>query len=105
MLPYNEHTPTYDLQQVQWLVGQGNLTCFVSEAALLGGGALSIDYDGIVAIVLSLAEEDFYKTMEAERCPGLWQDVYHRRVVEVELYIKLQIDHLGRAVVIQFKER
>jgi len=105
MLPYNKYTPTYDLRQVQWLVGQGELTCWISDAALVGGDALLIDRDGIVDIVLSLEPNDFYKTMEAVRCPGLWQDVYHRSFGEVELYIKLQIDHLGRAVVIQFKRR
>lgn len=105
MLPSNENTPTYDLQQVKWLVGQGELTCFISKAALLGGDDLQIDRDGIVEVVLSLEPEDFYKTMEAERCPGLWQDVYHRWVEGEELYIKLQIDQAGCAVVIQFKRR
>lgn len=105
MLPSNENVPTYDLQHLQWLVGQGELTCFISEAALLGGEELQIDRDGIVEVVLSLGPEDFYKTMEAERCPGLWQDVYHRWTEGVEWYIKLQIDQEGCAVVIQFKPR
>ena len=105
MLPFNENKPTYDLQQVQWLAGQGELTCFISKAARFGGEELHLDQDGIVEVVLSLESKDFYKTMEAERCPGLWQDVYHRWVGEVELYIKLQIDQAGRAVVIQFKRR
>jgi len=97
--------PTYDLHEVQRLVGQGELTRLISNAAIFGADALLIDRDGIVDVVLSLEPQDFYKTMEAERCPGLWQDVYHRRSGEVELYIKLQIDHRGRAVVIQFKRR
>jgi motility quorum-sensing regulator/GCU-specific mRNA interferase toxin len=105
MLPYDEHTPMDDLQQMQLLVGQGAMTCRVTEAALLGGEALGMDRNAIVAVVLSLEPGDFYKTMEADLCPGLWQDVYHCRVNELELYIKLQVDHTGRAVVIQFKRR
>jgi hypothetical protein len=105
MLPYDEHTPTYDLQQVQWLVGQGELTCLISETALLGGDALHIDRAGIVDVVLTLEPKDFYKTMQAERALGLWQDVYHRRFGEIELYIKLQIDRRGCAVVVQFKRK
>jgi hypothetical protein len=106
MLPYKPSgdRPTYDLQEVQRLVGQGELTRFISNAAILGADALLIDRDGIVDVVLSLEPQDFYKTMEAERRPGLWQDVYHRRLGEVELYIKLQIDHRRGAVVIQFTQ-
>jgi hypothetical protein len=43
--------------------------------------------------------------MEAERLPGLWQDVYHLRYGSVDLYIKLQISARGRGVVVQFKKR
>lgn len=64
-----------------------------------------MDRNAIVAVVLSLEPGDFYKTMEADLSPGLWQDVYRRCVDERELYIKLQVDHTGRAVVIQFKRR
>jgi motility quorum-sensing regulator/GCU-specific mRNA interferase toxin len=104
MLPYEE-TPTYDLEQVQWLVGQGELTSYISEAAIRGGEALQIGVDGIVEVVLSLEPGDFYKSMEAERRLGRWQDVYHRWLGDVEVYIKLQIDDSGRAVVIQFKRK
>lgn len=77
MLPYDEHTPTYELQKVQWLVGQGALTCSVSRMASRGGEVVSLDRNGIIAVVLSLEPQDFYKTMESEQRPGLWQDVYH----------------------------
>jgi hypothetical protein len=105
MLPFYERSPTYDLQQVQRLVGQGPLSYKISSAAMMGGKELFIDRHAIVDVVLSLERDHFYKTMEAELFPGLWQDVYHLRVGGVELYIKLQIDEDGRAVVIQFKRR
>ena len=52
----------------------------------------------ICEVVCLLLKENFYKSMEAEKKPGLWQDVYKRAGV----YIKLQID--GCAVIISFKE-
>ena len=105
MLPFEEFTPTYDLQQVQWLVGQGELTRVISHAALCGADALGFDREEIVEAVLSLSAGDFYKSMESERFPGLWQDVYHLWFNEAMLYVKLQIDEKGRAVVIQFKRK
>ena len=105
MLPYDDLTPTYDLRQVQWLVGQGELSRVISKAAKRGGTEMAMEINGIVEVVLALEPADFYKTMESEQLPGLWQDVYHRRVGDVEAYIKIQIDRLGRGVVIQFKRR
>jgi len=105
MLPSKENTPTYDLQQVQWLVGQGELTRVISEAAFVGADELGFDREELVEAVLSLDPNDFYKSMESERFPGLWQDVYHLSFEGAELYIKLQMDAKGRGVVIQFKKR
>jgi motility quorum-sensing regulator/GCU-specific mRNA interferase toxin len=105
MLPFNEHTPTYDLQQVQQLIGQGELSRVISHAAAEAADKLDFSREDVVEAVLSLAPGDFYKSMEAERLPGLWQDVYHLRYRGIDLYIKLQIDTKGRAVVIQFKRK
>jgi motility quorum-sensing regulator/GCU-specific mRNA interferase toxin len=106
MLPYNERTPTYDLQQVQWLVGQGPLSRVITSAARVGARDCGfVDTRDIVSVVLALSPKNFYKTMEAERCPGLWQDVYHSSFHGVNLYIKLQISFEGAAVIVQFKER
>jgi hypothetical protein len=97
--------PTYDLQEVQRLVGQGELSRAISASALLGAEALRFSREEIVEAVLSLGPGDFYKSMESERFPGLWQDVYHLWFEGVPLYIKLQVDAKGRAVVIQFKRK
>jgi len=106
MLPYKEPTPTYDLQQVQWLVGQGPLSRVITSAARVGARDCGfVDTGDIVSAVLALSPANFYKTMEAERCPGLWQDVYHSSFHGVNLYIKLQISLEGIAVIVQFKER
>lgn len=97
--------PTYDLQHLQQLVGQGDVSRSVTGAAQLGAGRLGWDVPEIVAAVLELGAADFYKTMEADRCPGLWQDVYHLVFRGIEVYIKLQLSRRGRAVVVQFKRK
>jgi hypothetical protein len=86
-------------------VGQGAPSRVISSAARHAAGELGFSRDDIVEAVLMLEPECFYKSMEAERFPGLWQDVHHLWHGIVELYIKLQIDPRGRAVVIQFKRR
>ncbi len=107
MLPSDQSrgTPTYDLERIQQLVGQGAISRRVTTAALEGAHQLGLDRSEIIAAVLELTPTCFHKSMEADKCPGLWQDVYHLRYRSMELYIKLQIDPVGIAVVIQFKAR
>ena len=97
--------PTYDLRHLQKLVGQGDLSRFVTVAARRGAGEAGFGEADIISAVLELGSSDFYKTMEAEQYPGRWQDVYRLEFRGVALYIKLQLSADGRAVVIQFKPR
>jgi len=106
MLPFNQsRTPTYDLEDVQRLVGQGPISCRVSAAAFAGADELDLEPGHVIEAVLALNARDFYKSMPAERAPGLWQDVYHLRYAGFDLYIKVQINAAGQAVVVQFKKR
>lgn len=59
----------------------------------------------LVGAVLELTPRDFYKSMESEQLPGLWQDVYHTVYRGLRLYIKIQIGADGRGVVVQYKAR
>lgn len=97
--------PTYDLHQLQQLIGQGELSSRISAAAVTGATLLNLQESDIIAAILELGPGHFYKSMESEQCPGLWQDVYHLRYRGADLYIKLQLNLVGVAVVIQFKER
>jgi hypothetical protein len=97
--------PTYDLEQLQQLIGQGRVSSAVTEAAQQGAALLGLGEDDIVEAVLALTPDHFYKTMEAEQFPGLWQDVYHLEFRNVWMYIKLQRSPGGLAVVVQCKQR
>lgn len=97
--------PTYDLELLQQLIGQGDLSRFFTTASKQGATRLSMSESDIIAAVLELSTSNFYKSMEALKCPGLWQDVYHLQYRGVDLYIKLQISRDRRAVVVQFKRK
>lgn len=56
-----------------------------------------------MACVLALTASDFYETMESDAVPGLWQDVYRPTYGLMALYVKLQIERDGDAIVISFK--
>lgn len=107
MLPSENRslTPAYDLEEVQRLVGQGPISRRITKVAAEGAVAAGLSEESLVEAVLSLSPAHFYKSMEAEQRPGLWQDVYHLPHGSVELYIKLQIGVDGCAVVVQCKRR
>ncbi|HEX2078557.1 MAG TPA: type II toxin-antitoxin system MqsR family toxin [Longimicrobium sp.] len=97
--------PTYDLHELQRLIGQGPLSSWITQAAADGAAELDLSDDDIVDAVLRLEPQHFYKSMESASCPGLWQDVYHLEYRQTWTYIKLQRNPAGRAVVVQFNRK
>lgn len=95
--------PSYELERVQDLIRADEYR--ISAVALDGAGRLGWGVEEICECVLALATSDFYKTMESERKPGLWQDVYRPTFRGLGLYVKLQLTWVGDAVVISFKRR
>lgn len=94
--------PSYSLKEWQSAVQGGNYRIAVralSDATLLG-----FDDENILDCCLKLDESHFYKTMPAEKAPGLWQDVYKITYQGVRLYVKIQMSFGGNAVIISFKE-
>ncbi len=97
--------PTYDLRVLQQRVGQGPISSIIMRPAVEGATALQLQPDDVVDAVLALDPLHFYKSMESERSPGLWQDVYHLPYRNTWIYLKLQLLPDGRAAVVQFKRR
>ena len=76
-----------------------------TQSALAGAAALGFDFSGILAVLMSLAPEDFYKSMTTHTDHRIWQDVYHADLESgLRVYIKLTLRENG-IVVIQFKEK
>lgn len=95
--------PTYALATVQALVRAG--TWQMTRTAFFDASALGYDQDGAKDVMLGLTAADFYKTMAAERLPGLMQDVYRPVDQGVSLYVKVQIVADTTTVVISFKRK
>jgi motility quorum-sensing regulator / GCU-specific mRNA interferase toxin len=98
--------PTYPLSEIRNLISGG---CYrLTASAMQGALAVGFDDQMILDVVMKeLGSGDFYKTMESEQQPGLWQDVYKLTSAGVRLYVRLQIQTRAAtdlAVVISFKE-
>lgn len=92
----------YRLVEVQNLValGQYYLTATARQDAL----KLEFDYEDVRDCIQALQDSHFYKSMPADKAPGLWQDVYKITFEGTRIYLKLQINRSGQAVTISFKE-
>ncbi len=94
---------SYALLLVKELVKEGKyLVTFsaLQSAALMG----FLDEDITDCIVNFLEPTHFYKTMAAEQKPGMMQDVYKITFEGKRVYLKLQINQSGLAVIVSFKE-
>jgi len=99
----------YDLAELKDLIQRG---CRIvrdsamTDAVLIGYSSI----DEVLERVLKLRKCEIYKNMEADKCPGLRQDVYRTYDEDedgnkINLYIKLQKSPSSKAVVISFKLR
>ncbi len=80
----------------------------ICKSASLGAEELGLEEADILECVLSLDASSFYKSMESEQAPGLWQDVYRPRFQGFPLYVKVQLAGVHQdemVVVISFKRR
>jgi motility quorum-sensing regulator/GCU-specific mRNA interferase toxin len=95
-----KHTPHCQLSIVKALIREGKVRSTYS--ALTGGAALGFDFDGIVAVVLALTPEDFYKSMTTYADHRVWQDVYRPTTSAGEVYLKLTV--IDDVLIVSFKE-
>ena len=96
------HEPTFPLRRIQELVAAGDYD--VTDTARRDAESLTFDeFDMVECIGILTEEEHFSHTLKSTSRPGTDQDVYRVRVHGFPLYVKLQIDGAGRAIVISFK--
>lgn len=94
---------TYDLPELQELIKDPETRVITKSSREDALNELAYYEEDIINCVLRLNKSDIYKTMEAEKVPGLWQDVYHKKIEGKLLYIKLQKNSSKKGVVISFK--
>lgn len=91
----------YSLQSIKDLISEGQY--FITKTARVDYINLGLDDDEVIEIIMRLVNQDLYKSMTSYANNKIWQDVYHKTIENLELYIKLQIT--SEAIVISFKER
>jgi motility quorum-sensing regulator / GCU-specific mRNA interferase toxin len=94
---------SYALLLVKELVKEGKylVTFSALQSAVLMG---FLDEDITDCIVNFLQPSHFYKTMASEQKSGMMQDVYKITFEGKRVYLKLQINQSGLAVIVSFKE-
>ncbi|MHB9118917.1 MAG: type II toxin-antitoxin system MqsR family toxin [Burkholderiales bacterium] len=93
-------TPHCRLSVVKAMINAGRVR--TTKAAREGGTALGFDFDGMLAVVLALSAEDFYKSMTTHADHRVWQDVYRPSTPAGEVYLKLTV--IDDVLIVSFKE-
>ena len=94
-------TPHCKLAIVKAMVKAGQVR--TTKTAREGGVALGFDFDGMLAVLLALTRNDFYKSMTSHADHRVWQDVYRPTTQAGEVYLKLTV--IDDVLIVSFKER
>ncbi len=95
-----KRTPHCKLSAVKALAETGKIRS--TATALSGAAALGLDFQGMVAVVMTLNQKDFYKSMTTYMDHHLWQDVYCPKTEFGEIYLKLTV--VDDVLIVSFKE-
>ena len=100
-MPQTRQTPHYDLLRVAKLVKNGHyvLTAKVENDINSYGYTLT----AVGEALLNINNTHFSKSMESERRPGEWLDVYSLPFDDDIFYIKFKISSEPAVVVLSFK--
>jgi motility quorum-sensing regulator/GCU-specific mRNA interferase toxin len=95
-----KQTPHCKLSVVKAMIDEGNVR--TTKAAREGGAALGMDFDSMIAVVMTLTTADFYKSMTTHADHRIWQDVYRPTTPMGEIYLKLTV--IDEVLIVSFKE-
>ena len=93
-------TPHCKLAVVKTLIEAGKVRS--TQSALVGAAAMGFNFDGIVAVIMALTTQDFYKSMTIHADHRIWQDVYRATTDAGEVYLKLTV--IDDVLIVSFKE-
>jgi motility quorum-sensing regulator/GCU-specific mRNA interferase toxin len=93
-------TPHCKLSVVRALIKSDQVRS--TKVAREGAAALGLDFDGMLAVITSLAAADFYKSMTTHADHRVWQDVYRLSTPVGRVYVKLAV--VEDVLVVSFKE-
>ena len=73
-----------------------------TRSAREGAVALSLGFDGMLAVVMALTSADFHKSMTTHADHRVWQDVSRPLTPAGEVYLKLTV--IEDVLIVSFKE-
>jgi motility quorum-sensing regulator/GCU-specific mRNA interferase toxin len=76
-----------------------------TASAFRGAQEAGLSREDIITVIQSLRPPDFYKSMTTYTDVHQWQDVYHARFQDVELYLKFALQSDGTYLLLSFKEK
>ncbi|KHD10581.1 hypothetical protein PN36_09265 [Candidatus Thiomargarita nelsonii] len=94
---------TYNLKDIQ-ATSQEVADLRMTRTARQTRVNLALSLEDVVFIIQSLTSRNFYKSMTTYADHRVWQDVYHFKFNQINLYIKFMMDEKGY-LIISFKER
>lgn len=92
--------PHCKLSVVQGLVKVGEVR--VTRSAMVGASELGLELADMLAVVMSLTPDDFYKSMTTHADHTVWQDVYRPSTRVGDVYLKLTV--IDDVLIVSFKE-
>jgi len=95
-----KRTPHCELSIVRRLISERKVRA--TTTATRTADALGFDFDGMVAVVLTLNPKDFYKSMTTHSDHRTWQDVYRPATKSGDIYLKLTV--VDDVLIVSFKE-
>ncbi|MBB4843021.1 motility quorum-sensing regulator/GCU-specific mRNA interferase toxin [Paucibacter oligotrophus] len=95
-----KRSPHCKLSVVKALVEAGRVR--TTHGARLGAAELGFDFPGLLAVVMALSSQDFYKSMTTHADHTIWQDVYRPRTQLGDVYLKLTV--VDDVLIVSFKE-
>ena len=95
-----KRTPHCKLTVVNALVEAGKVSA--TRSARIGAAALGLEFSDMLAVVMALTPEDFYKSMTTYADHTVWQDVYRPSTQAGDLYLKLT--DINDLLIVSFKE-
>lgn len=98
-----KRNPTYNLKDIQ-ATFQKIADLRMSRIAGQTRVRLGFSLEDVVFVIQSLGYQNFYKSMTTYTNHRVWQDVYHFKFNQIDLYIKFMMDDEGY-LIISFKER
>jgi motility quorum-sensing regulator/GCU-specific mRNA interferase toxin len=95
-----KNSPHCKLSLIKTMISAGKVR--TTHSAREGATALGMDFDAMLAVVLSLTSSDFYKSMTTHADHRVWQDVYRPSTPAGQVYLKLTV--IDDVLIVSFKE-